>query len=561
MLLGKWCLNNDIERKNNSTYNFVNHPLSNYKEREKHYRLIQEKVNCFSLKIGKTLNNYHNMVIADKSWKMLLGNYILTLSHIIYIKWHLIQNALNDNNLSSIRIPEFDGQDTFIPSNMMQYFNQFQDETFLAYLTSKILLKIDNKIPIENYNLNTTIKNDINNNIISRFIVFFNSVVWKIFSVIGKSPKTFFFKTSLNKKSEISYNINLGQIPFVHPFEEIKTFHAPIMKLRSKMKSNNLIGFDKVLYELLWDYLPVSFLEGFKNQYEKIQKMTKNFHPRTIVTSMAGTMGNEAFIIYLMTRGNKRPKIISLQHGGCYGTFKFNSVEEHEIDVSDYYFSWGWSNNIKVIPSYVHKHLGNSFKKNKLGSNLVFINYSWTKHDYRISPTIMSTEMEGYIESQKIFFQNIKNNVKKKLRIRFYVEDYGWGIKEKLIDYIDDSNISKISYMKDLKRARIVVPTYNSTTILETLAFDIPTVAFFDPNVEKFNENATPFFNKLNDVGILHYDPLSAAKFINSIWDDVETWWKSDDVQKAKKTFVQNFANLPKKSEEIFIKQIKKIEK
>ena len=115
--------------------------------------------------------------------------------------------------------------------------------------------------------------------------------------------------------------------------------------------------------------------------------------------------------------------------------------------------------------------------------------------------------------------------------------------------------------MKDLKRARIVVPTYNSTTILETLAFNIPTVTYFDPDTEKFNDNASKYFEMLSYVGILHYDPLSAVNFINSIWDDVETWWKSEDVQKAKRSFVKEFAHLPNKSTNMFFKQLKKIVK
>ena len=139
-------------------------------------------------------------------------------------------------------------------------------------------------------------------------------------------------------------------------------------------------------------------------------------------------------------------------------------------------------------------------------------------HDYRISSTIMSCDMEKFIDNQKIFIHSIDHHVKTQLRIRFYVNDYGWRIKEKLDKYIENSNISKESYKFDLKRAKIVVSTYNSTTILESLAFDIPTVAYFDPNAEKFNDNASKYFQILADVGILLYDPLSAANFINSIW-------------------------------------------
>ena len=115
--------------------------------------------------------------------------------------------------------------------------------------------------------------------------------------------------------------------------------------------------------------------------------------------------------------------------------------------------------------------------------------------------------------------------------------------------------------MQDLNRARIVVSTTCSTTILESLAFNIPTVAFFDRDSDRFNAHASKYFDMLAEVGILHYDPLSAANFINSVWDDVETWWHSEDVKKAKRSFVKEFAHLPNKSTNMFFKQLKKIVK
>ena len=137
-----------------------------------------------------------------------------------------------------------------------------------------------------------------------------------------------------------------------------------------------------------------------------------------------------------------------------------------------------------------------------------------------------------------------------------YVDDFNWGTKKKLDRELYDFNYSSKSYDHDLKRAKIIVPTYNSTTILESLALNIPTVALFDPMAEKYNENSLQYFRKLFDAKIIHYDYKSAANFINSIWNDVDSWWNSKNVKRAKSLFVKKFANLEKNSSIKFKNQI-----
>ena len=44
------------------------------------------------------------------------------------------------------------------------------------------------------------------------------------------------------------------------------------------------------------------------------------------------------------------------------------------------------------------------------------------------------------------------------------------------------------------------------------------------------------------DVGILHEDPISAAKKLNEIYKDPIKWWEKDDVQKARQKFCSNLA-------------------
>ena len=175
----------------------------------------------------------------------------------------------------------------------------------------------------------------------------------------------------------------------------------------------------------------------------------------------------------------------------------------------------------------------------------------------RISTSVTNDGVAKEFEKDKIFFQNIESHIKNKLRIRYHVG--GSPAKIAYGDVISNFHESKKTYQQDLNRARIMVSTACSTTILESLAFNIPTVSFINKDADRLNVHASKYFNMLADVGILHYDPLSASNFINSIWDDVETWWYSEDVKKAKRCFVKEFANLKENSEDEFFSQLIRI--
>ena len=96
-----------------------------------------------------------------------------------------------------------------------------------------------------------------------------------------------------------------------------------------------------------------------------------------------------------------------------------------------------------------------------------------------------------------------------------------------------------------MKESRIVVQTYNSTGILETLALGIPSVLFFDLKVTPLRESAVPYYAELKRVGIFHDTPESAAAHVNAIWDNVDAWWTSYEVQEVVANFSKQYCHLP----------------
>jgi putative transferase (TIGR04331 family) len=78
---------------------------------------------------------------------------------------------------------------------------------------------------------------------------------------------------------------------------------------------------------------------------------------------------------------------------------------------------------------------------------------------------------------------------------------------------------------------------------------------FWDPEIFVLNSESKPYFDLLSKVGIFHQSPESCAKFIDSIWDNVLGWWRSEEVEESRKIFVNRYANVGDEP----ITQLKKI--
>ncbi len=90
-----------------------------------------------------------------------------------------------------------------------------------------------------------------------------------------------------------------------------------------------------------------------------------------------------------------------------------------------------------------------------------------------------------------------------------------------------------------------MVSTYNAATYLESMAMNIPTVIFWNPEHWELNGDATKCMKDLEEVGIFHSSPMSAARHIERIWDSLPGWWKSNSVQEARIRFCRKYSYLP----------------
>ena len=130
--------------------------------------------------------------------------------------------------------------------------------------------------------------------------------------------------------------------------------------------------------------------------------------------------------------------------------------------------------------------------------------------------------------------------------VRLYKHDYGWNQRDRWKDKIPDVHIDSgnQTILELIKKCRLCISTYNATSYLESLSWNVPTIIFWNSKHWELKEEAKSYFKLLKSVGIFHETAESAAQQINNVWDDVTLWWESKEVQNARQKFVNS---IPKK--------------
>ena len=83
-----------------------------------------------------------------------------------------------------------------------------------------------------------------------------------------------------------------------------------------------------------------------------------------------------------------------------------------------------------------------------------------------------------------------------------------------------------------------------STTWLEALSADKPTLLFGESAIADLDSQVGPFADLLREAGILYDTPEAVASAVTRIYPDVERWWTAPALQAARKKVCDHFARI-----------------
>ena len=521
---------------------------------------LEEK---FFPEICRILNQYHGTSHESRYWSIIIGPWYKKIIKVILNRHNTLEKCLLENEISGTT-SFFDNGYNLATLNYLSSYEAFSDDLWNNVLTTRIMKlseKLNFKIDYIDHNKNLDIYPGFYSSISKttklknkNFLKLCFDLYSKISRKFIRDNDAFIINSYLPLKSEIKLELSLGQWPQIWKYQWSKFYNwteiikHPDKLLRKKLsekfeiKSNTNI--ENILCSLLFELLPVCYLEGFMDLQKIVDKQPWPKSPKFIFTS-SNFNADEVFKLWTANQINSGTKYYIGQHGSQYATFKYK-IKMLEETTSDKFITWGWTNYLKQHnPAFILNIAGKKRKSYNPNGGLLLIE---TIIDVRFTTWDIHSEYIDYLNEQKNFVNNLDYLPKKNLTIRlhsgFKLMNKNLNEDHRLLDF--DSSLKIDNGIKNIdnliSKSRLIVYSYDSTGVLENLSQNIPTLVFWNNVLEEMSENAKPYYQLLVDAGIVHMSAKSVTNKINEIWDDVDGWWQQRHVQDARKKFCDRYA-------------------
>jgi putative transferase (TIGR04331 family) len=304
--------------------------------------------------------------------------------------------------------------------------------------------------------------------------------------------------------------------------------------------------FSTIINRMIPKHIPTAYLEGYQSLLACTEYLSWPQRPRCIFTSNSYS-GNDVFKAWAAGKTEHGVPLVIGQHGGHVGATLWASHYDHQINIADKWLSWGWSDEKapNIIPVGNLKVIDSTLDYDPNGYALM-VEPNFPRYSYHMYAVPVAGQWLSHLDDQFRFISALPMHIRKQVMVRFYSHDYGWCQKERWTDRFPDIELDEGQQPINnlLNNCRISISTYNSTTILESLVFNIPTILFWNPNHWELRDAAVPYFELLKSVNILHERPESAANHMVTVWDNVAGWWNSDKVQNTRRKFCKQYSNI-----------------
>ena len=562
--LSRGCFSYNFEKKYpNEQKKIIRYHWDNYEKLKKDKEYFNDLLDRIFPPLTNKLNLIQNKNLSIKFWEILIMHWLHSFIYINFDHWEMVNSLDFTEKNYCIDTLEFDEKE-IIPRTLEDYIRLFGSDSWrhamikkiLGYKFSKNDKKIDYVIEIKLKNDIKEIRNSIENyqnNLIKKGIINFYN---KIFGFILKKQKFFIARSYLGKVKEFLLNISLFQLPTIFVPNIYSLSSEPDLRMRKEADLDFFPknDFEKFLKDEIMIQLPISFLEGFNEIGKMIEKLSFPQAPKCIFVSNSH---HKSLLTRLCANNvDNKCKIIHGQYGGSYGQWDMHWLEKYYKKISDVYLTWGWKDHENTHPLGILRPLGSKRNHKKECNKLLLIGKTIKSYGYSLDSNSGACQSDNYLKDCFLAINNLRDDIKKNLIVRLKPVGKGWNEKERFEDLlskkIDDGKKPIFSVVKN---AKIYFATYNGTGYLESLSMNIPTILFSNPFDEKLRNSCMEDFELLRKNKIFFTDPISATDHINQVWDDVNKWWYSENVQRAREKFCFKFSRTNSK----ILRDIKKI--
>jgi putative transferase (TIGR04331 family) len=220
--------------------------------------------------------------------------------------------------------------------------------------------------------------------------------------------------------------------------------------------------------------------------------------------------------------------------------------------VHEHFFSWGWQKHDPfqvrafALPSPMLSKLRKTRRLSRKTDKLVFAGTLLSPFELRFDILPSGKQLLLYRREKIEFLQRLSSSIYSKTLYRTMPVNYPIYLEEKeyllrffpTLVFLEGMTVPHPEMMK----CRLLVLDNPQTALHISLASNIPTVCYWNKNNRMIADSARPYFDALEQAGVIQRDGETAARKVNEIWDHVEDWWNSRDIQAARAAWCQEFA-------------------
>ncbi|MDC0446747.1 LIC12162 family protein [Gammaproteobacteria bacterium] len=550
VFLGEWCKNYKRKHKWSKFDSTTARPYAiSAKEKESINEFRDVLFNDLLYELSEELNRVHNTNYSKRYWDIIVGPWLQQAIKVFINRYGVLNQALSENDIDKSIVSS---DTSIVPSQGSLDFKYCLEDDIWNYKIYCDMLRHWPDLDLEIVQNDISLKSDgklerrdIKPSSWKSFIKPISKPIFKIATLFSRKSDALIFKSYLPPLQELKLQVLLGQFP------QLWSCPAIVKEDSNKEIRDNFFqgykkysGMQKEVRRLIGKLIPVCYLEGYKSVNKQIEHLPWPSQPKFIFTSNSFS-ANEVFQFWTAKMVELGVPYYIGQHGNNYGTLKGYN-EWIEVNTCDRFYSWGeWTDHFRrkqVIPAFVLTLANINFSNDKKGGLLLIKRGPGRMdgcHDRGFEHIL-------YRKNVLNFFSCLDKDLQNETTVRLHLgstnlksaDEYTWKKKYKNIT-IDNGtqNIHKL-----IKRSRIVVHSYDSTGILETLSLNIPTIAFWINDLNLIISEVIPDYQLLIDANIVHLDAESAANHINKYWDNIDDWWESEEVQDAREIFCNKYA-------------------
>jgi len=520
------------------------------------YQYLTEVYEKFLELLANKLNHIHGVNYSLRYWRILVGPWLGYFIHILFDRWYMLSEALSNKAVSKVRLLEFNAYE-FVSNDMSDFITVSTEDDWNGGLYSQIMGVLegeDVEILWKDILRNKAEPKVPKNSVLRAFLKdFIESALLKYSQLVSEDEYAFFIYSYLPLRTDMKLQMRFGQHPTIWRSQPCPVAQTSIEK-RECIEWSELEGGDEfsvVVSKLIPMYLPVVYLEGYQKLRECPDVLHWPISPKFIFTSNA-YLSDDIFKQWAAEKTENNIPLVIGQHGGHFGTNLFSFNEKHQIDIADKWLSWGWVDNDRpqIISAGNLKMMGESEGSYNKNGNALMVEMAVARQSQQLLAASISKQWLDYFDEQQRFVNALPDAIRAKLIIRLYSHDYGWSQAERWKDLGYEENIEshEVNIKKLIKDCRVYISTYNATTFIESITWNVPTIMFWNSSHWELNSQAAPYFEKLKAVGVFHETPESAAQQMVKIWNDVDAWWGSNEVQSVRNEFCQQYSCRPENS-------------